>query len=222
MAGALLAGSPAWARTANNLAVLRGLAPVTALSRTPAGRAALGANYSVTGGIQTGAIRLPTLLPFAERRRQALRDAVTTDGNLAQLADGLGTTLGAAYEARAHSTDREHYTNVSPTLAGLIAHTNATAGSDSNAGKYFFANGKLPVSDEAGAVLKGVVGAADPFGTAHGRPAGSSGADAFGDSRPFQTEPSVLPMVGPDYFSVPAGNDVYNRGPISNLIDSPS
>ena len=32
----------------------------------------------------------------------------------------------------------------------------------------------------------------------------------------------TLPIVGPDYFNVPAGNDVYNRGPIMNLIDSPS
>ena len=28
--------------------------------------------------------------------------------------------------------------------------------------------------------------------------------------------------MGPDYFNVPADNDVYNRGPIMNLIDSPS
>ena len=28
--------------------------------------------------------------------------------------------------------------------------------------------------------------------------------------------------MGPDYFNVPASNDVYNRGPIMNLIDSPS
>ncbi len=32
----------------------------------------------------------------------------------------------------------------------------------------------------------------------------------------------MLPIVGPDYFNVPASNDVYNRGPISNLTDSPS
>jgi membrane-associated phospholipid phosphatase len=28
--------------------------------------------------------------------------------------------------------------------------------------------------------------------------------------------------VGLDYFNVPASNDVYNRGPIMNLVDSPS
>jgi hypothetical protein len=51
---------------------------------------------------------------------------------------------------------------------------------------------------------------------------GLPGADAYGDSRPFQTEPSTLPIVGPDYLNVPAGNAVYNRGPIMNLINSPS
>ena len=43
-----------------------------------------------------------------------------------------------------------------------------------------------------------------------------------GIPRPFQTEPTILPIVGLDYFNVPASNDVYNRGPIMNLIDSPS
>ncbi|MGI3902623.1 MAG: phosphatase PAP2 family protein [Janthinobacterium lividum] len=214
------------AQTANNLSVLRGLAPLTLLSKTPAGRAALGANFAVTGGLQTGVLRQSTLLPFAEQQVQALRDAFITDGDLSQLAEGLGSTLAAAYQARAHYLDREHFTNLSPAIADLIAYANATTGSDSNAGKYFFANattdGKVPVSEEAGAILKGNGGTTDPFGKAYGRPGGSPGADAFGDSRPFQTEPSVLPIAGPDYFGVPASNDVYNRGPISNLIDSPS
>ncbi len=226
LAAALFACYGASAQTASNMAVLRGLAPVSALAKAPAGRAALGSNYAVTGGVQTGALRQSLLLPFAEQQGQALRDAFITDGDLAELADGLGTTLGAAYSARAHYLDREHFTNLSPALADLIAYTNTTTGSDSNSGKYFFANGtkdgKAPVSDEALAIFKGVNGAPDPFGKAYGRPAGSPGTDAFGDSRPFQTEPSVLPISGLDYFSVPASNDVYNRGPISNLTDSPS
>lgn len=222
----LAAATGAEAQSAANLAVLRGLAPVSALAKTPAGRAALGSNYAVTGGIQTGALRLPTPLPFAEQQGQALRDAFITDGNVAELADGLGTTLGAAYVARAHYLDRDHFTNLSPAIADLIAYTNATTGSDSNSGKYFFANGtkdgKAAVSDEAGAIFKAANGAPDPFGTAYGRPAGSPGADAFGDSRPFQTEPSVVTIYGLDYFGAPASSDVYNRGPISNLQDSPS
>ena len=108
----------------------------------------------------------------------------------------------------------------------MIAYANSTSGSDSNSGKYFFANGttngKKPASDEALAIFKDVDGAPDPFGRAYGRPAGTPGADLYGDSRPFQTEPTILPIVGPDYFNVPADNDVYNRGPVMNLIDSPS
>jgi PAP2 superfamily len=224
---ALMAGG-AWAdaQTATNLAALRGLAPVSALSNTPDGQAALAANFTVTGGIQTGAIRQPTLLPFAEQQQQALRDAFITDRNLAQLADGFGTTLGAAYQARAHYVDRNNATRISDAMAEVIAYANSTSGSDSNAGKYFFANGttdgKKAVSDEALAIFTNVHGAPDPFGLAYGRPAGTPGADAFGDPRPFQTEPTIASIVGLDYFNVPASNDVYNRGPIMNLINSPS
>jgi hypothetical protein len=107
-----LAGS-AGAQSVTNMAAFKGLAPVTALSGSPAGRAALAANFTVTGGIQTGVIRQPTLLPFSEQQQQALRDAFITDGNLAQLADGLGATLSAAYQARAHYLDRGQFTSVS-------------------------------------------------------------------------------------------------------------
>ena len=222
----IVGGARADAQTAANLVVLKGLAPVSALSNGATGKAAMAANYTVTGGIQTGVIRQPTLLPFAEQQQQALRDAFITDGNLAQLADGLGTTLGAAYQARAHYLDRNRFTAVSETVTKVIAYANSTTGSDSSAGKYFFANdtidGRKRVSDEAMAIFKDIGGAPDPFGRAYGRPAGTPGADAFGDPRPFQTEPTILPIVGQDYFNVPASNDVYNRGPIMNLIDSPS
>ncbi len=221
-----LAPLPLGAQTPTNIAALKGLAPVAALANSPAGRAALGSNYTVTGGIQTGAIRQPTLLPFAEQQRQALRDAFITDGNLAQLADGLGTTLGSAYLARAHYTGRENFTSVSPAVAGLIAYTNATTGSDSSSGKYFFANatldGKTAVSGEAADILKAVGGSPDPFGVSYGRPGGTIGANAYGDPRPFQTEPRVLPITGLDYFDAPADNTVYNRGPVMDLVDSPS
>jgi hypothetical protein len=219
-------GAGAYAQSATNMAAFKGLAPVSALSGSPAGRAALAANYTVTGGIQTGVIHQPTLLPFSEQQQQALRDAFITDGNLAQLADGLGTTLSAAYQARAHYLDRQSFTNVSDAVKDVIAYANSTSGSDSNAAKYFFANGttngKVPVSDEALAIFKTVGGAPDPFGLAYDRPAGAPGADLYGNSRPFQTEPRTLPIVGRDYFNVPADNEVYNRGPIMNLINSPS
>jgi PAP2 superfamily len=214
------------AQSITNIPVLRGLTPVTLLRNTAVGKAALAANYTVTGGIQTGVIRQPTLLPFAVQQQQALKDAFITDGNLAELADGLGTTLGSAYLARAHYKDRGHFTNVAQSVADLIAYTNNTTRSDSNSAKFFFANattdGKLPASEEALAILKTVGSTPDPFGQDYGRPAGSPGADAYGNSRPFQTEPSVSLITGSDYFNVPADNTVYNRGPIMNLIDSPS
>ncbi len=225
---ALLALLPvgAGAQPATTLVVLKGLAPVSVLASTAAGRAALAANYAVTGGVQTGAIRQTTPLPFAAQQQQALRDAFITDGNLAGLADGLGTTLGAAYLARAHYLDRTRFTSISEAVAGVIAYANATTGSDSSAGKYFFANattdGRTPVPAEAAAIFKSIGGAPDTFGVFYGHPAGSAGADAFGDSRPFQTEPTLAPIAGPDYFNVPADNVVYNRGPVMNLTDSPS
>jgi hypothetical protein len=216
----------AGAQSATDMAGLKGLVPVTVLSNTTQGRAALGVNYTVTGAIQTGAIRQSTLLPFAEQQQQALRDAFITGGNLAGLADGLGTTLGAGYLARAHYIDRTHFTNLSQAVADVIAYANATTGMNSNSGKYFFANtttdGKTPVSVEAMAILKDSGGRPDIFGTSYGFPAGSSGADAYGNSRPFQTELSISQIVGPDYFNVLVNNAVYNRGPIMSLINSPS
>jgi hypothetical protein len=223
---AALISLQAGAQSVTDMAALKGLAPVAALQNTPAGKAALAANYTVTGGIQTGAIRQPTLLPFAEQEQQALQDAFITDGDLAQLADGLGTTLGAGYVARAHYLDKKHFTSLSPAVADVIAYADATSAPNSQSGKYFFANettdGKALVSAEAMAILKGIGGETDVFGKSYGLPAGTSGADAYGDSRPFQTEPSTLPIVGPDYLNVPAGNAMYNRGPIMNLINSPS
>lgn len=218
--------APGGAQTITNLAVLKGLSPLTVLGKSQSGKAALSSNYAVTGGIQTGDIGQPTLLPFAEQQQQALRDAFITDGNLSELADGLGTTLGGAYVARAHYRDRDHFTSVSQSVADLIAYTNATTMSDSNAGKYFFANattdGRTPVSAEAADILNKIGGSLDVFGTNYGRAAGSPDADAFGNSRPFQTEPQTRSIVGRDFFGVPANNTVYNRGPVMNLIDSPS
>jgi hypothetical protein len=218
--------APAGAQSPTDMAALRGLAPVTVLGQTPGGRAALAANYAVTGGIQTGAIRQSTLLPFSEQQQQALRDAFVTAGNLAQLSDGWGTTLGAAYVARAHCGDWTHCTNISQAVADLIAYANVTSSNNSTSGKYFFANatteGKTPVSAEAMQIFKANGGATDVFGKNYGLPAGTQGADAYGNSRPYQTEPSTLQIVGPDYLNVPANNGVYTRGPIQDLTNSPS
>jgi hypothetical protein len=226
IAACALAPLEAGAQTANNLAALKGLAPFAALPNSPAGQAALAANFAVTGGLQSGALRRPSLLPFADQRQQALKDVFITGGDLADLADGLGTTLGGAYVARAHYLDRAHFTNVSQTVADVIAYALATSGADAGSGKYFFANattdGKTPVSDQAAAILRDENGVTDVFGIAYGKPRGGPGADAYGDSRPFQTEPHFAAIAGPDYFNAPADNFVYNRGPAMNLADSPS
>lgn len=214
------------AQSRTDLAALRGLAPVSVLVNTETGKAALAANYAMTSGIQTGLIPQPTLLTFEEQQQQALRDAFITDGNLAQLADGLGTTLGSAYLAQAHYNTRREFTNISQSVADVIKYAESVSGANSNAGKFFFANettnGRTPASAEALAILKSNGGLSDPFGRAYGHPAGSPGANKYGDSRPFETEPSVAPISGNDYFNTPANNTVYNRGPIMNLTDSPS
>lgn len=225
----VLAGLARWqagAQSPTDIPALKGLAPVTVLAKTSSGSAALAANYTVTGGIQTGAIRQSTLLPFAAQQQQALRDAFITGGNFAQLSDGLGTTLGSAYLARAHCSDWTHCSNISQAVADVIAYANATSAANSNSGKYFFANqttdGKAPVSAEAMAILKANGGDTDVFGKNYGLRAGSPGAGIYGNSRPFQTEPTTSLIVGPDYLNIPADNGVYNRGPIMNLINSPS
>ena len=61
----VLAALKGQAQSATDMPVLKGLATVTLLLGTDAGKAALAANYSVTGGIQTGALRQPDLAPFA-------------------------------------------------------------------------------------------------------------------------------------------------------------
>ncbi|MFD1302955.1 phosphatase PAP2 family protein [Methylobacterium marchantiae] len=221
-----LAPAHALAQSATNLAALRGLAPVSALAATPEGKAALAANLTVTGDIQTGRHSQPLLLPFAEQQQLALRDCFITDGNAAELADGLGTSLGDAYQAKARYEDSKTFTNVSGGLARLIGYTNNITKSDSNAGKYFFANattnGEKPASEAARAIFDAIGGTTDVFGKAYGRPAGTPGADAFGNSRPFQTEPTLLSYRGQDYFGAASHSMDWLRGPKQNLSDSPS
>jgi hypothetical protein len=214
------------AQSGRDTAVLEGLAPISSLYTTTGGRAALGANFAVTGGIQTGTIIQPTLLPFSEEQQLALRDVFSTRGNLAQLSDGLGATLGAAYVARSHYVDRTNFTSISPAVAEVIFYADALSRWDATSAKYLFANattdGTRPASDAAQAILRDHGGVPDPLGRAYGFPASATGSNKYGNSRPFQTEPSFTRIIGPDYFNSPADNYVYNRGPIMDLINSPS
>ncbi len=220
-----LVPAQASAQSATNLNALKGLAAIARLPNTAEGRAALAANLAITGEIQSGALAQPLLLPFPDQQQLALRDCFITDGNAAELADGLGSTLAAAYEAKARYSDFETFTSVSPALADLIGYTNNITKSDSNSGKYFFANGttdgKTPVSAEASAIL--AAGAtADVFGKAYGRAAASPGADKFGNSRPFQTAQRLLSFRGEDYFGKPSHSLDWLRGPKQDLTDSPA
>jgi hypothetical protein len=93
-AATALSALGAAAQNTANLDVLRGLAPVTVLDQTNAGRAALAGNYARTGAIQHGAADQPILLPFAMQQQQALRDAFITDPNGSVFGVGLATLLG--------------------------------------------------------------------------------------------------------------------------------
>ncbi|HET7104212.1 MAG TPA: phosphatase PAP2 family protein [Terracidiphilus sp.] len=214
------------AQSAADAAVLRGLSPVSVLLNTDAGKSALAANYTVTGRIQTGAIVQPTLLPFPQQEQQALRDAFITFQNLSQLSDGLGTALGSAYVARFHYIDQKRTSRTPPSIDDLIRYALVVSGRHSGAAKYLFANettdGKKRVSTGEAALITEIGGVDDVFGKAYKLPAGTAGAGAFGNARPYQTEPSVTSFDGPDYLNRPAGNYVYNHGPAMDLTNSPS
>ena len=219
------------AQTTTNLNALQGLAPVSTLENSAAGRAALAANLAVTGAVQDGTARQPTLLPIPEQQQQALRDAFITRGNADQLADGLGSTLGGTYQSLASYMSPDDgktssFTNISPAIAQLFAYANATVSSDSESGKFFFANAtvdaKEPASAPAMSVLNEIGGITDIFGKSYGLSAGSNGANRYGNSRPFLTEPYLVSFEGKDFFGVLSGNIAYLRGPAQDLTNSPS
>lgn len=234
---AILAGalpSAAQAQTALNLLALQGLAPFSTLDNTAAGKAALAANLKVTGDIQTGVSGQPGLQAFPAQQEQAVKDALITSGNAYELADGLGTKLGGAYQSLTSYTSSNDgktavFTNISPAIANLIGYTATLTGSDSNSGKFFFADAMqkttgpaVPVSAAGQAILTQAGGTTDVFGKAYNHPAGSPGADKYGDSRPFQTEPTVLKYTDPDFFGVASGNEAYLVGPTQDLTASPA
>ncbi len=234
VAGTALAPCAAQAQSAVNLLALQGLAPFSALGNTDAGKAALAANLQVTGDIQTGVSGQPGLQPFPAQQAQALRDAFITFGNAYQLADGLGSTLGHAYQSLTSYTSNDDgkttvFTNISLAIGNLILYTATLSASDSNSGKFFFADAMqktkgpaVPVSAAGQAIMQRAGGTVDVYGKAYGRPAGSAGADKYGDSRPFQTEPKVLKYSDPDFFGVASDNEDYLSGPAQDLTGSPA
>ncbi|HYP64686.1 MAG TPA: phosphatase PAP2 family protein [Acidocella sp.] len=237
---AAFAAPAAQAQTAANLNALRGLVPFSTLLNSSEGKAALEENGKTTTAIQTGTSHQPSLEPAPFPREQSIRDAFITFANATQLADGLGTTLGAAYQKRAtysEGKDKPGFTSVSPNVALLLAYSIVVAESDSNSAKYFFANGTQkssknppqPASAAALEILKNAGGTTDVFGKFFGLPAGGKGADRLGDSRPFQTAKYFATFAGKDYFGHYTSNAEWLRGPGpdsqskgANLQDNPA
>jgi len=109
-----------------------------------------------------------------------------------------------------------------PGVARLIGFANATSHADSDASKYFFANGTRdgtePVSGEAKLILTDVNGTTDVFGRAYGPPVGSGKANPFGNSRPFQTEPHFTVYRGKDF----CGSETTNTDNLKHLAANPA
>ena len=205
-----------------NMNALEGLAPITALGNTDAGRASLASNFTITGDIQSGVAHQPLLLAFADQQQQALRDALIT-GVAYELADGLGNKLGVAYQTTIIADCKTSiFTSKLPAVARLIGFANATSHADSDASKYFFANatrdGREPVSEEAKLILTDVSGTTDVFGRAYGPPVGSGKANPFGNSRPFQTEPHFTEYAGKDF----CGSETTNTDNLKHLAANPA
>jgi hypothetical protein len=236
LASALAVSTTAALAVDPTLFVLRGLAPVSQLLSTPQGRAALAANHRVTYEVQSGTAGQALLLSFSDQQQQALRDAFITSDNAAELSDGLGSGLGAAYRTILdyRSSDGGHTWNSVgslPNVQALLSAANGESGADSNAGKYFFANGGVATIagcqavtiDGADALWKVPGAQTDIFGKAYGMRNGSSaGADPCGDSRPFQTDYRLQMFLGNDFWGQPSGNALYLEGPVQDLRTSPS
>jgi membrane-associated phospholipid phosphatase len=223
VAGALTARAAA-ILDVTNMNALEGLAPAAALGNSVTGKAALASNFTVTGDIQTGAAKQPLLLPFPDQQQQALRDTLIT-GVAYELADGLGSKLGPAYQATITHTPyckNLEFTRYMPAVSDLVGFANATSRGDSDAAKFFLANetraGTEPVSLEAQAILSVVNGTTDAFGKAYNLPAGSTEANPFGNARPLQTEPHFTAYSGKDF----CGSETTNTDYLQHLLANPA
>jgi hypothetical protein len=223
-AAAPLTAHAAAMMSVTNMNALEGLAPMAALGNSVAGKAALASNFTVTGDIQSGAAKQPLLLSFPDQQQQALRDALIT-GVAYELAEGLGSKLGPAYQATTTHTPyckNLEFTSILPAVGHLIGFANATSYSDSDAAKFFFANetrdGKDPVSGEATAILSVVKGTTDVFGKAYNLSVGSAKANSSGNSRPFQTELHFTAYSGKDF----CGSETTNTDNLQHLAANPA
>ena len=203
--------------------VLEGLAPMA----TEIGKAALASNFTVSGDIQSGKAKQPLLLSFPDQQQQAVRDAFIS--NVAyELADGLGSELGKAYQTaigplRGEDCKRSTSTISSPTLSTVdrvIRFANATQRHNSDLAKYFFANETInsngdPAPVEARAIMDRVNGIPNVFGTysvldGKDRPKlCEHKSNSVGNPRPFLTEPNLTVYSGKSFFNNNTTNAAY-------------
>lgn len=197
-----------------NLATLRGLAPFSTLTGTSAGIAALEADAKNSALIQTHTSTQPQLQADSGPMEQALRDAFLTLTNATQLADGLGTSLGGAYQKQTvyiegKDFESSHGPNITDNLGKLFGYSVAFTGGSGGAGKRFFADGTFKCDDPAGAgtvtqaagIFKQDRGVSDVFGNFYRFP-----ADGPHNPRPFQTASYFAIFSGDDYFGHPTNN----------------
>jgi len=223
LAGAL--GAQPRALDVTDMNALEGLAPMAALGNSVAGKATLASNFTLTADLQSGAAKQPLLLPFPEQQQQALRDTLTT-GIAYELADGLGSKLGAAYQAAispAYCKDLAFTQNL-PAVSDLLRFANAISRGNVNAAKFFFANetfyGTRPVSLEAQAILRVANGTTDVFGKAYSLAPGGAHFEVnpFGNPRPFQTQPHFTAYSGKDF----CGSETTNTDTLQPLAANPA
>jgi membrane-associated phospholipid phosphatase len=168
------------------------------------------------------------LLSFPDQQQQALRDTFIT-GVAYELADGLGTKLGPAYQATTthmplsmDDCKTSSFTSILPAVGRLIGFANATTHADSDAAKFFFANetrdGTEPVSGEAKVILTHVNGTTNVFGRVYKPPVDSAKVNPYGNSRPFQTEPHLTAYGGKDF----CGSETTNTENLQHLAASPA
>ena len=130
--------------------------------------------------------------PFANRlccrsRNSSSRLCATPSSPTAislELTDGLGTTLGAAYEARAHYLDRERFTSISKAVAERdrlcqldIADRIRTPANISSPMARRTAKSRFPTRPWPSSTTS--TARPIPLVSAYGRPGGTPGADAL-------------------------------------------
>jgi hypothetical protein len=232
---AMLVASAAADATKSTPYVLEGLAPFSMLLSTAQGREAVATNREITVGIQTGARQQPLLQPFKQQQLQALQDAFITSKNAYDLADGLGSGVGAAYHSLTARDGKISDTDRLFAVESLLVYANAITGADGIFAKCFYANGTAPddhgvcIADPIAGTKAAILDKAGANTNVYGKaycPSGAAtpcpGGDSYGNPRPFQTSNRIITFTGNDYFGAPSSNMAYLVGPADDNRSSPA